>query len=89
LPIFAGKGMRQLAEPLPQQPVNLLGRQTVAERLNSLGIVARQDAVIQRLIIDASVGQLLLDVLVTVQAELGIVGKVRAELTSRAPGEPL
>src|SRR5205807_312196 len=54
LPVFPRKWMRQLAEPFPQQAIDLLPRQAVAERLNSFGIVARQDAVIQRLITDAS-----------------------------------
>ena len=53
---------------------------TVADGLHPLGIGARHNAVIQRLVADAAMGQLLFYVLVSVQAKLGVIRKVCAEL---------
>ena len=51
----------------------LLEGEAVITEASIRELVARQDTVIQRLITDASIGQLLLHVFVTVQAELGVV----------------
>ena len=48
--------------------------------LQSTGVGAAQDAVVQGLEGDPFLGQLSLDVLVAVDAELGVVGEVGAEL---------
>ena len=58
----------------------MCGRQAVAELLQARGIGAGEDAVVQRLEGDAFLGQLPLDVLVAVDAQLGVVGEVGAEL---------
>ena len=81
--------MRQLAEPFPQQPIDLLPRQAVAQSLHSLGVVARQDPVNQRLVADSAVRQLLLHIFVTVQAEFGVVREVRAEFQEEGAKIPI
>ena len=48
--------------------------------LHPLGVGAGHDAVVQRLERDPPLRELALDILVSVQAQLGIVGKVGAEL---------
>ena len=72
--------MGQPRQPLPQQRVDLGGREAVAELLQPSGVGAAQDAVVQGLEGDPFLGQLPLDVLVAVDAELGVVGEVGAEL---------
>ena len=72
--------MRQLRQPLAQQRVDLRRRQAVAELLQPLGIGAGANAVVESLEGDALLGQLPLDVFVAVDAKLGVVGEVGAEL---------
>jgi len=74
------KGMGQPRQPFAQQAVDLLVVQAVADALQRLGVGARQHAVVQRLERDAAFGKLTLGVLVAVDAQLGVVGEVRAEL---------
>ena len=78
--ILAREGMRQSRQPLAQQRVDLGGRQSVAELLQTLGVGTAQNAVVEGLEGDAFLGQLPLDVFVAVDAQLGVVGKVGAEL---------
>lgn len=72
--------MGQPRQPLAQQPVDLLVVQAVADALQRLGVGAGQHPVVQRLELDAALGKLPLGVLVAVDAQLGVVGEVRAEL---------
>src|SRR5713101_535501 len=80
LAIRRGVGVRQLRQPLTQQGVDFGRRQAVADLLQTLGGSARKDAVVKRFESDAFLGQLPLHVFVTVDAQLGVVGKVRTEL---------
>jgi hypothetical protein len=48
--------------------------------LQPLGIVTTQNSIVEGLKADPLLGQLSLGVFVSVEAELGVVGKVRAEL---------
>src|SRR5262245_56301413 len=72
--------MRQSTQPLAQQPVDSLRAQAVAQLLQQFGLRAGLDAVVQRLERHPALGQLALQVLVAVDAQLGVVGKVGAEL---------
>jgi len=74
------KRMRQAAQPLAQQSVDPVRREPIAQPLHQLGVGARFDAVVEHLELDPALGQLAREVLVAVDAELGAVGKVGAEL---------
>lgn len=87
--IAGGKRMRQAAEPLSQQGVDLGRRQAVTERLQLPGGHTRAEAIIERLVSEAALGKLALDVLVPVQTELGVVGKVAAELQEERAEVPV
>jgi len=66
------KRMRQAPQPFAQQPIDLVRRQAVAQPLRQLRVSARLDAVVERLEGDPALGRLALEVLVAVDAELGI-----------------
>ena len=72
--------MRQPGQPLAQQRVDLLRPELVADPLQRGGIADRGEAVIQRLEPDAGFGCLTLRPVVAVDAQLGVIGKVGAEL---------
>ena len=72
--------MRQSAQPLPEQRVDLFGRQRLAQRLRPRGCRAGEHSVVQRLVVNALVLQLPLEPFVPVDAQLRVVGKVAAEL---------
>ena len=72
--------MRQPGQPLARQGVNALGRNLPADRLQPLRVVTAEDAVVERLEADALLRQLALDVFMAVDAELGVVREIRAEL---------
>jgi len=80
--------MGQSRQPFAQQSIDLLAIQPIADALQRLGVLARQDAVVQRLEGDAALAQLALGVLVAVDAQLGVVGKVRAKLQERTGRSP-
>src|SRR3954454_10768014 len=79
LPVASGVGMRQQAKPLAQQGVDFSRTESVADRLKPLRVVTAEYAVVERLITNPFVLQLPFGVFVTVDAELGVVWKVRAE----------
>jgi hypothetical protein len=85
LPVLGGEGVGQAGQPLAQQGVDLGGGQAVSQLLQALGVGAAQDAVVEGLEGDALLGQLPLDVLVAVDAELGVVREVGAELQEEGP----
>jgi hypothetical protein len=60
-------------------------RKFVAHPLHKLAVGTGLDAVVQRLERHATLGQLPLEILVAVDAELGIVRKVGAELQEERP----
>jgi len=81
--------MREAVQPLAKEGVDLLGRQPVAQRLQTLRVGARQDPVVEGLEGDPPLRQLPLHVLVAVEAELGGVGEVGAELQEERPEVPI
>ena len=62
--------MRQPPQPFAQQTIDLPRREFVAQPLHQLGIGTRLDAIVQRLEPHSALGQLSLEILVTVDAEL-------------------
>jgi hypothetical protein len=66
--IGPGERMRQQAQPLAQQGIDLLCREAVADLLQPFGVSAAQDAIVERLERNASLGELAFGVFVTVQA---------------------
>ena len=72
--------MRQSCQPLAQQPINLALIEPIADSLQRPGVVAREDAVVERLEGDAALAQLALGVLVAVDTQPGVVRKVGTEL---------
>ena len=80
LAVGGGERVRQAIQPLAQQPLDRFRRQAVANLLQTLGIGAVMDAVVERLKGDAVAGELALGVFVPVQTQLGRVRKVGTEL---------
>src|SRR3954465_12189537 len=74
-----GERMGEPPQPLPQQRVDLVAREVVAELLQPSGVGAGEDAVFQGLEGDPVLGQLSLDVFVPVDAELGVIGEIGAD----------
>ena len=85
LTVFGRKRMGQTAEPFAQEAVDLLGRQPVADRLGLLRVGAGQDAVVERLEVDALSSQLPLEILVAVDAEPSRVREIGNEPGRRRP----
>jgi len=72
--------MREAPQPLAQQAIDPVRRQAVTQPLHQPGIGTGLDAVVQRLERYPTSGKLALQIFVAVDAELGVVGKVGAEL---------
>jgi len=87
--ILGGERVRQLPQPLARERVDLFGREPIAEPLDPPGVGTRQNAVIERFVGDPPLGELPLHVLVAVEAEFGIVRKVRAELQEERAEVPI
>jgi len=79
-PILRGEGMGQPGQPFAQHPLNPRSAEPRGERLQARWIRTGHDAIVGCFIGDALRGQLALEVLVPIETELGVVGKVRAEL---------
>ena len=77
--------MRQDPKPLPGQAVDLLGAESVADRLQASGVRAPQDTVVERLEANTLDGKLPLGILMSIDAELPIIGKVGAEFQKEGP----
>ena len=77
--------VRQARQPLAQQGVDLRRVQAGGDAPHARRVGATQDAVVERLEGDALLGQLALEVLVAVDAQLGVVREVRAELDEQRP----
>ena len=75
-PVGGLEGVRQPSQPFAQQLVDLLRRQPVGQPLHRLGVRAAQDAVVERLERDAPLRQLPLQILVPVDAQLGVVREI-------------
>ena len=80
LAVGGSERVRQAIQPLAQQPLDRFRRQAVANLLQTLGIGAVLDAIVERLKGDAFAGELPLGVFVPVQAQLGRIRKVGTEL---------
>ena len=80
LPVFGRERMGQQAQPFAQQGIDLFPGKPAADRLQPRRIGAGEHAVVQCLIFDSLVLQLALGVFVPIQAKLGVVWEVRAEL---------
>ena len=77
LAIRGRERMRQLAQPLPQQGIDLVRAQAITDCLQPLGIVTAQHSIVERLETDPLLLQLPFGVLMTVQAQLGVVRESR------------
>src|SRR4029077_2666570 len=77
--------MRESAQPLAEQPIDLFRGQFVGKPLQQLRIGAGLDAIVQRLERYAALGKLAFQVLVAVDVELGVVRKVGAEFHEQRP----
>ena len=80
LAVGSGVRVRQLRQPFTQQRIDLRCGQAVAHFLQAFRVCAREDAVVERLKGDAHFGELPFDVLMAVEAQLGVVREVGAEL---------
>src|SRR5215207_98852 len=72
--------MGQFAQPLAKERVDFPGAQALADPLRQREVLTPEQTVVARLKGDSALGQLALEVLVPVDAELRGIGKVRAEL---------
>jgi hypothetical protein len=79
-PIVCGKWVRQPDQPLAQQPVDLIGAEAVADRLHRHRVVDGGEPGVQGGEPDCRLGGLAFGPLVAVEAQLGVVGEVGAEL---------
>jgi hypothetical protein len=79
-PVGGGERVRQDRQPLAQQPIDLLGPEPVADRLYRGGVGAGGEPVVQCGVPDPGLGGLAFGPLVPVEAQLGVVGEVGAEL---------
>ena len=79
-PVVGGERVRQDGQPFTQQRVDLLGTQTVADPLQPVHVVDGGETVVQRGEPDPRLGGLPLRPIVAVEAQLGVVREVGAEL---------
>ncbi len=81
--VFRCKGQR--FEPLAEKSLDLLFVQPLRQTLSCRRIGAAQKPAVERFKFDVAPGQLPLEILVPVDAELARVGKIRAELEEEWP----
>src|SRR3954470_5999850 len=79
------KRMRQSLEPLAQQSIDPIRGKSITELLHQPRIGAGLDAIVERLEPHPALGKLALEVLVAVDAELGVVREIGAELQEERP----
>ena len=75
--------MWQAGQSLAQQAVDLLRREFIGQLLHQHRVRARQDAVIQRLRVNTPLGELTLEILMTVDAQFGVIREVLEELDEK------
>ena len=73
-------GVRQRCEPFAEKSLDLLFIETLGEALRRRRVRATQEPVVECFEFDAARGQLPVEILVSVDAELARIGKVGAEL---------
>src|SRR2546428_14101416 len=83
--ILGRERMWQSPEPLPKQCIDVRGGKLVADSLELDRVLARQDPVVEGLEAYLPVLELPFHVLVSVDAELCVVRKVRTELQEERP----
>ena len=81
--------MGQAAEPLAHDGVDLRRIQGVGDALHARGVGARPDAVVERFVGNAALGELPFEPLVPVQTDLHGIGKVGAELDEQRAEVPV
>ena len=69
------KGLRELGEPFAIKTLDLFLGEAVGQTLSSGGLGTLENPVVQGLELDARLGELLLEVFVTVDAKLGGIRK--------------
>ena len=77
--------MRWPAQPFAKKGFDLLLVETVADALCSWQVLTPRDPVVQCFIFNTPAIKLTLQILVAVDAELGRIGKIRAELDEKGP----
>src|SRR4029453_2875054 len=87
--VLCREGGRQATKPFSEQAVDLRRRELVADPLEQGRVCTAQDAVVEGLVLDPSLIQLPLGVLVPVDAKLRVVGEVRAELQEERSKVPV
>jgi hypothetical protein len=88
--VLRGEGMGQASQPLAGQAVDLLGAEPVTDALEVSRVRTGGEAVVEGLEVDVRASRLALGPFVPVDAELGVVGEVGAELDEeRAGSTPL
>ena len=88
-PVSGGERVRQPGQPSAQQRVDLLRAELVADLLQGGGVVNGGEAVVQCLERRSGPGGLPLGPVVAVDAQLGVVGEVGAELEEERPEVPV
>ena len=78
--VGGGERMGQSRQPLAQQRVDARRPHLPGDGLHRLGVVAAQNAVVERLESDAALDRLTLQILMPVHTQLRVVGEVGAEL---------
>jgi hypothetical protein len=85
LPMGGREGMRQAAEPLAKDRIDLVGCEGIGDLLDAARRVGRSNAVVQRLERNPTLRQLALEPLVPIETDLGGIGKIRTELDEERP----
>ncbi len=85
LAVGGREGVRQAAEPLPEDRVDFGRVELGGDLLDAGGVRGRPNAVVQWLVGDPAAGELPFEPLVAVETELGRIRKVRAELDEEGP----
>ena len=83
--VRGGEGVGQDLQPLTQQSVDAGRVETVTDALQAGRVVTRGEPVVEGLEADPGLGRLAFGPLVAVDAQLGVVGEVGAELDEERP----
>jgi hypothetical protein len=81
--------MREPLEPLAEEALDLRRPETVTDPLRGLEVGAGEEPIVERLEGDAALRQLAFQILVAVEAELGRIGKIGAELEEERAEVPV
>ena len=87
--VFSAERVRQAVQPLAQEAIDVAGRQGIADLLGTLGVCTGEQAIVQGGEGYPLLGQLPLEVLVPVEAELHGVGEVGAALQEEGAEVPV